>query len=401
MLSKKDAIKLLLESVSVKTHKSLLPLDEALNYILYDDVHSSINVPEFDNSAMDGYVIKLQPEQINSHKKLNFPIIQRIAAGDISSELKTGSAARIFTGACIPKGANCVVVQEKCILSEDKKSITIAHPVFQNENIRPRGNDIKNGEIILTAGKQLRPEDIALIASVGIANIKVFNKIKVGVFFTGDELVEPGHELTSGKIFNSNRYFVVALLNQLNCEIVNLGNIKDDFATCCNALKKLASNCDLIITTGGVSVGAEDHIKSAVDKLGKIELWRINIKPGKPLAFGKINNSAFIGLPGNPVSAFVTFLLFVKPFIKKMQGCNQYINHNIKVKTNFNWNKANTRQEFIRVKIDYSKNIPLANLYHKQGSDILSSIVWADGLLEIEANKVFSKGEILNFYSFN
>ncbi|HAQ69133.1 MAG TPA: molybdopterin molybdenumtransferase MoeA, partial [Gammaproteobacteria bacterium] len=228
---------------------------------------------------------------------------------------------------------------------------------------------------------------------------EVFKKLKVGVFFTGDELVEPGNALNRGEIYNSNRYALVALLRQLNCEVINLGNIKDSLDSTCKALEILASDCDLIMTTGGVSVGEEDHVKPAVEKLGKLSLWRIKMKPGKPLAFGHVGKAAFIGLPGNPVSAMVTFFLFARPFIKKMQGVSNHKNQTTQVQTNFDWRRPRPRREFVRVKLDHSTIPASANLYPKQGSDVLSSVVWADGLVEIPENSTFSQGEVLNYYS--
>jgi molybdopterin molybdotransferase len=367
--------------------------------VLAQDVCSTINVPDFDNSAMDGYAINLKEDQVNISGGVNFEVTDRIPAGSIGNTLAPGCAARIFTGAPIPKGANTVIMQEECEVSEDGKSIETWRPLSINENIRPMGNDIQTGDVILRAGMQLKPQDVALAASVGVAELEVFKKLKVGVFFTGDELVEPGNALNMGEIFNSNRYALVALLKQLNCEVINLGNIKDNLDSTCKALETLASDCDLIMTTGGVSVGEEDHVKPAVEKLGKLSLWRIKMKPGKPLAFGNVGKAAFIGLPGNPVSAMVTFFLFARPFIKKMQGVSHYKNQTTQVQCNFDWRRPRPRREFVRVKLDHSTIPASANLYPKQGSDVLSSVVWADGLVEIPENSTFTQGEVLNYYS--
>jgi len=267
-----------------------------------------------------------------------------------------------------------------------------------NENIRPTGNDILEADVILSSGKQIQPQDISLAASVGVGELVVFKKIKVGVFFTGDELVEPGNPLSPGKIYNSNRYALVALLNQVGCDVINLGNIEDKLDATCDALEALESQCDLIMTTGGVSVGEEDHVKPAVEKLGELNLWKIRMKPGKPLAYGKVRQTPFIGLPGNPVSSFVTFCIFSLPFIKKMQGNTNYDSKILKVKANFDSKRAKPRREYARVRIDYSSETPLANLYPKQGSDVMSSVVWADGLIEIPENTTFEAGTILNYY---
>lgn len=401
LLTMSEALEFLLNASIVNTNTCSVSLDDALQKILADDICANINVPEFDNSAMDGYAIALKPEQISTPGILNFKITDRIQAGSTGSTLAPGCAARIFTGAPIPQGANTVIMQEVCEVSKDGCSIETWQPLSLNENIRPLGNDISSGDVILKKGRQLKAQDIALTASIGVKELRVFKQLKVGLFFTGDELIEPGETLKNGEIFNSNRYALVALLTQLNCNIVNLGNIKDDFNATLNALDTLADDCDLIITTGGVSVGEEDHVKPAVEKLGKLSLWRIKVKPGKPLAFGHIGKSAFIGLPGNPVSAIVTFFLFAQPFIKKMQGMSNYKNQPIQVQTNFDWLKPKPRREFVRVRLDHTTMPASASLYPKQGSDVLSSIVWADGLLEIPEDTTFSQGKVLNYYSLN
>ncbi|CAC9565846.1 Molybdopterin molybdenumtransferase (EC 2.10.1.1) [uncultured Gammaproteobacteria bacterium] len=401
LLTMSEALEFLLNASIVNTNTCSVSLDDALRKILADDIYAKINVPEFDNSAMDGYAIALKPEQISTPGILNFKITDRIQAGSTGSTLAPGCAARIFTGAPIPQGANTVIMQEVCEVSKDGCSIETWQPLSLNENIRPLGNDISSGDVILKKGRQLKAQDIALTASIGVKELRVFKQLKVGLFFTGDELIEPGETLKNGEIFNSNRYALVALLTQLNCNIVNLGNIKDDFNATLNALDTLADDCDLIITTGGVSVGEEDHVKPAVEKLGKLSLWRIKVKPGKPLAFGHIGKSAFIGLPGNPVSAMVTFFLFAQPFIKKMQGMSNYKNQPIQVQTNFDWLKPKPRREFVRVRLDHTTMPASASLYPKQGSDVLSSIVWADGLLEIPEDTTFSQGKVLNYYSLN
>lgn len=399
LLAMDEALDFLLNEAEINTNTHLVSLDNSLYQILAQDVCSNINVPDFDNSAMDGYAINLKEDQINIPGGIIFEVTDRIPAGSIGNILAPGFAARIFTGAPIPQGANTVIMQEECEVSEDSNNIETWRPLSLDENIRPMGNDIQTDDVILRAGMQLKPQDIALAASVGVAELEVFTKLKVGVFFTGNELVEPGNALNRGEIFNSNRYALVALLKQLNCEVINLGNIKDNLNSTCKALETLATDCDLIMTTGGVSVGEEDHVKPAVEKLGKLSLWRIKMKPGKPLAFGYVGKAAFIGLPGNPVSAMVTFLLFARPFIKKMQGVSNFKNQTTQVQCNFDWRRPRPRREFVRVKLDHSTVPASANLYPKQGSDVLSSVVWADGLVEIPENSTFSQGEVLNYYS--
>jgi len=397
LLSADEALEFLLDASTAPEKKESVSLDNSLGRILASDIHSKINVPGFDNSAMDGYAIALNDNQL-LQKNLSFDIVDRIPAGSIGNELNKGCAARIFTGAPIPKGANTVIMQEECEVSEDGTQITIARAIKLNENIRPTGNDIVEDDVILSSGKQIQPQDISLASSVGVGELIVYNKIKVGVFFTGDELVEPGTPLSSGKIYNSNRYALVALLGQVGCEVINLGNIEDKFSATCDALEALESQCDLIMTTGGVSVGEEDHVKPAVESLGELNLWKIRMKPGKPLAYGKVKQTPIIGVPGNPVSSFVTFCIVSLPFITKMQGNNNYQSKIIKVKANFECKRTKPRLEYARARIDYSESTPVATLYPKQGSDVMSSIVWADGLVEIPENKTFESGELLNYY---
>ena len=400
LMSADDALSFLIDSACVTAMTEAVSLDDSLGRILASDIHSTINVPGFDNSAMDGYTIALNDNQV-AQENLSFDVVDRIAAGSTGNDLKIGNAARIFTGAPIPNGANTVVMQEECTLSEDKSQITVKRAINLNENIRPTGNDILKDNVILSSGRQIKPQDISLAASVGVGELVVFKKIKVGVFFTGDELVEPGNLLTPGKIYNSNRYALVALLKQVGCDVINLGNIEDKLDATCEALEALESQCDLIMTTGGVSVGEEDHVKPAVEKLGELNLWKIRMKPGKPLAYGKVKQTPFIGLPGNPVSSFVTFCIFSLPFIKKMQGNSNYESKILKVKTNFDCKRAKPRREYARVRIDHSTETPLANLFPKQGSDVMSSVVWADGIIEIPENTTFETGTILNYYSMS
>ena len=400
LMNADDALAFLMDSAVASNQTETSSLDDSIGRILAIDIHSKINVPGFDNSAMDGYTIALD-ENNTSKTNQSFDVVDRITAGSIGNELKRGNAARIFTGAPIPKGANTVVMQEECQTSDDGSQITIKRAVELNENIRPTGNDILKDDVILTTGKKIEPQDISLAASVGIGELRVFKRLKVGVFFTGDELIEPGNSLSPGKIYNSNRYALVALLNKAGCDVINLGNIKDNLDSTCVALESLSSECDLIMTTGGGSVGEEDHVKPAVEKLGSLNLWKIKMKPGKPLAYGQVKNIPFIGLPGNPVSSFVTYCIFALPFIKKMQGNSIYKTEAIKVKTNFDCKRAKPRREYARVRIDYSSKIPLASLYPKQGSDVMSSVVWADGIIEIPENTTFESGTILNYYSLN
>lgn len=399
LLSVSEALKILIDAALTSQKNTCLKLDDALGRVLFRDVRAQINVPQFDNSAMDGYALALAPEQINTTGVLTFKITDRIPAGAMGKPLDTGCAARIFTGAPIPDGANTVIMQEECQVLAGETQLETWRPLLLGEHIRPQGGDILKEAIILPAGTELKPQHIALSASIGVDKLAVFKTIKVGVFSTGNELIEPGNKLSAGKIFNSNRYSLLALLKKMNCEVLDLGNIKDDFDAVYSALDTLKTDCDLIITTGGVSVGEEDYVRPVIKKLGELSLWNIRMKPGRPLAFGKIGKTAFIGLPGNSVSTMVTFLLFARPFIKKMQGQKNYQNQTIKVQTDFNWQQARARREFVRVQLNRVTTPATVSLYPKQDSNILTSLVWADGLVEIAENATFSQGQILDFYS--
>lgn len=396
LLSVQEAQSALLDGVSTLHRTEQVTLSELSGRVLAVDVCSRINVPGFDNSAMDGYAIATVDKQ---DLPLRYRVTQRIPAGTVGKSLALGEAARIFTGAPVPAGANAVVMQEEVQCDADE--ILIKRNICVGENIRPCGNDIREGEVILKVGRRLAPQDIALIASVGLETVSVYKKIKVGVFFTGDELVKPGESIQPGQIYNSNRYALTALLHGLGCEVICLGNVEDTLIATCHALESLSGQCNLVMTTGGVSVGEEDHVKPAVEKLGKLSLWRIAMKPGKPLAFGHVYDIPFIGLPGNPVSSFVTFLLFARPVVLKMQGRSSVMPRLYPVQAGFDWKRSKPRREFVRVCINYNGTTPIAKLYPKQGSDVLSSIVWADGLLEVPELSCFNKGEWLNFISFN
>jgi molybdopterin molybdotransferase len=386
-------------------------LDKVLDRILANDEISKINVPNFDNSAMDGYAINL-PDGLKP--PYSFDLVGRIAAGEVGDKILPNQAVKIFTGAKLPTGANCVAILERSeeIEGENGKQVVEVFGVLEiGENIRPKGDDIKIDEVILEKGKKLNAADIGLLASVGIDKVEVFQKLKVGVFFSGDEIINPGEKLTDGKIYNSNRWTINALLQKLNFEIIDFGNIADDFDLTVKTLDDLSKKCEVIITTGGVSIGEEDHIKPAVEKLGSIDMWSIKMKPGKPLAYGKIGKSIgesivknnkhthFAGLPGNPVSAMATFHLFIMPFLRKLSGEKNYQNITQKVQINTNLS-SRFRREFIRVRLDNSTTPPTAIPYKNQSSGVLSSMSWASGFLEIPDETNLKSGDVLNYYPF-
>jgi len=395
LLSVEAAQRALLDAVSTITDVHQTALDEALGRVLATDVASLIDVPGFDNSAMDGYAVALQADAVAPWR---FEVTQRIPAGRVGTVLEPGCAARIFTGAPIPPGTDAVVMQENVRVIGGY--IEIERPIRAGDNIRRRGNAISHNATVLTAGQRLAPQHVALAASVGLASLPVYQPLRVGVFFTGDELVQPGAALGPGQIYNANRYAITALLANLGCTVRDLGTVADTLEATCDALERLAADCDLVMTTGGVSVGEEDHVKPAVERLGQLSLWRIAMKPGKPLAFGEVGTTPFVGLPGNPVSAFVTFLLFARPLLLKMQGVREVQPRILRVRAGFDWPRGRPRREFVRVRIDSTATEPVASQFPRQGSDVLDSIAWADGLVEIREQHRFSAGEWLNFIPF-
>lgn len=400
LLSVDQAIeKILLPAVSVNETETVDVLD-ALNRVLAEDVRSKINVPGYDNSAMDGYVVRSSDCKFSGSQ---LPVAQRIAAGQVGSELAQGTAARIFTGAPIPEGGDAVVMQEVCESHGD--IVTINTVVSANSNIRRAGEDIEKNSVILKSGTRLRPQELGLLASVGLSKLKVKRKLKVATFFTGDELVTPGEELVAGQIYNSNRYTLRGLLQTADCEIIDLGIVPDTLEATKDVLTKASGLADFVITSGGVSVGEEDYVRIALEELGELSMWRVAMKPGKPVAFGKVNNALFMGLPGNPVSVFVTFLLFARPLILKCQGVNTVAQKSPSVKANFDW-QAGDRQEYLRVKLELKESDDgstetVAVLFPHQGSGVLSSASWSDGLVEVIIGQDISVGDMVQYLPFN
>ncbi len=397
-----EALTLLLDKATVTAKTEILPLNKALGRILAQDLSSAIMVPPSDNSAMDGYAIRTA--DLSADTQTLLPVSQRIPAGMMGTALKPGTAARIFTGAPIPPGADAVVMQEVCTLIErenDQTHVQINASVLPGQNIRKAGEDINTGDTILHSGTTLKPQDIGLAASVGIANIKVYKRLRVGIFFTGDELREPGETLGPGQIYNSNRYTLRGMLEKLGCEIVDLGIVEDTLQATKAALTEAASKTDMVMSSGGVSVGEEDYVRIALEQLGQLDLWRINVKPGKPLAFGQITtangNIPFLGMPGNPVSVFATFCIFARPFILHKQGASETRANSFMVPADFTWHKPGKRHEYVRTRIEHGK----LKLFPHQGSGVLTSTSWANGLALIPANSTVNKGDPLTFIPFS
>ncbi len=401
MLTAQEALERLLNAAhSVSGTETINTLD-ATGRVLAEDQSSQLNVPPMDNTQMDGYAVRAADCATGN---ASLPVSQRIPAGHVGQPLQAGTVARIFTGALIPEGADAVVMQEQCTLDEASGKVTVNHAPKSGEWIRRAGEDIRAGSTILAKGTRLRAQELGLAASVGLATLPVFRRLKVAVFFTGDELTMPGEPLRPGAIYNSNRFTLRGLLQQLGCEVTDLGNVPDTLDATRDALRRAAAGHDLIVTSGGVSVGEEDHVKPAVEAEGRLDLWQIAIKPGKPLAFGEVNRvndggrAFFVGLPGNPVSSFVTFLMFVRPFILALQGATVTAPKRYPMRADFSWAKADRRNEFLRVKLNDKHGL---DLFPNQGSGVLTSTVWGDGLVDNPPGQVIQPGDTVHFLPFS
>jgi molybdopterin molybdotransferase len=401
MLSAAEALDFLLAAVRPIVDTETLATLAANGRILAVTQSSQLNVPPMDNTQMDGYAVRAA-DCASGHATLK--VSQRIPAGHVGELLQPGTAARIFTGAMIPEGADAVVMQEQCELAGDM--VTIRHAPKSGEWIRRTGEDIKAGNAILAAGTRLRAQELGLAASVGLASVPVLRKPRIAVFFTGDELAMPGEPLKPGSIYNSNRFTLRGLLENLGCDITDYGIVPDSLVATRDTLRKAAANHDLILTSGGVSVGEEDHIKPAVEAEGRLNLWQIAIKPGKPLAFGEVKRAGdgsdgtafFIGLPGNPVSSFVTFLLFVRPFILRLQGVADVAPKAFAMRADFALPKVDKRNEFLRARINATGGL---DLFVNQSSAVLTSTVWGDGLVDNPAGRTVAPGDTVRFIPFS
>jgi len=385
LLSVDEALAQLLTEARPVAGIEQVPTMAAAGRVLAQAQTSTMDVPPMDNSAMDGYAIRLS-DVSSLNEKLR--ISQRIPAGSVGKALEPGTAARIFTGAPVPSGTDAVVMQENCAVSGD--FVLIKKSPKQGEWIRLTASDIRKGGLVLAAGKRLLPQDTGLAASVGIKTLPLFRKMRLGLFFTGDELVMPGEPLLPGRIYNSNRFTLNGLANAFGCVVRDYGIVPDRLDKTREVLRKACAENDLIVTSGGVSVGDEDHVKPAVEAEGSLLMWRIAMKPGRPLAFGKIKDSYFIGLPGNPVSSFVTFLIFVRPFLLKTQGQVDVAPRAIDARADFDWPEPDARREFLRVKWNAQGGL---DLYPTQDSAVLTSTAWADGLVDNPEGGVIRKGD--------
>jgi molybdopterin molybdotransferase len=362
---------------------------DALGRVLAAEVRSLLDVPPADNTSMDGYALRAADVPAAGTV---LPVSQRIPAGVVGQPLQPGTAARIFTGAQVPPGADAVVMQEQCEALDG--AVRIQAVPEPGQWVRRRGEDVQSGSVVLAAGTRLTPQALGLAATVGAATLTVVRRPRVALFSTGDELAMPGEPLKPGAIYNSNRFTLRGLLQAAGCEVTDLGIVPDRLDATREALRRAAEGSDLILTSGGVSVGEEDHLRPAVQAEGALDLWQIAIKPGKPLAFGRVGASLFIGLPGNPVSSFVTFLLAVGPVLRTIQGLPATSPAAQALRADFDWPRPDRRREFLRVRLNAEGGL---DLFPNQSSGVLTSTVWADGLADIPAGQPVRKGETVRY----
>ena len=390
-----EVIETLLAAAEPIADIEIVTIEDCLGRVLAENLVSEVDVPPAANSQMDGYAVNVDDGRLAEGAE--YQVSDRIPAGRVGNPLEPGTLARIFTGAPIPEGANAVVMQENTTLLADGR-VRVNQVPRRDENIRPAGQDIPRGARILERGRRLRPQDVALMASTGRADCRVYRRLRVAVMSTGDELVAPPGPAGPGQIFNSNQYAISGLVRSLGMEVVDLGLVADDPEATETALQRGAAEADCIISSGGVSVGEEDHVKQAIERLGALKLWRIAIKPGKPLAFGSVAGTPFFGLPGNPVSTFVTFSMIARPYLLKYQGCTTVLPKPVFARAQFEV-ASGSRREYLRVRVhaDDEGNL-LASAYENQGSGVMSSLSWADALAEVDIGQQVTPGDRLKLY---
>lgn len=406
MISVREALDQLLGAADPVVGEERVGGFDADGRVLARDLISPLDVPRMRCTQMDGYAVRAADcAGASESRPVTLPVSQRIPAGQVPHALAAGQAARIFTGAMLPDGADAVVMQEQA--SSDGERVSIQHAPAPGEWVRPIGEDIRRESVILRAGTVLTPPAVGLAASVGFAELPVLRRVRVATFFTGDELAMPGEPLRPGAIYNSNRFVLRAWLARLGCELKDYGIVRDQREATIDALRAASHDADLILTCGGMSVGEEDHVRPAVEAIGRLALWQIAVKPGKPLAFGEVGSALdrhrraayFIGLPGNPVSALVTFLVFVRPFVRSLQGCAAHALAPVRrvLRADFDWPRPDRRQEYLRARLNAEGGL---DLHPMQSSAVLTSTVWADGLIENPPGQVIRRGDPVQFIAF-
>lgn len=363
-----------------------LPLAATQGRVLAEAVISSLDLPPWPNSAMDGYALRLE-----DWKGEPLPVSQRIFAGQSPEPLQPGTCARIFTGAPVPAGADCVEMQENAQVQDDQR-VLFSQPLKIGQNIRPQGQETTVGEQVLAAGTRLGPIEQGLAASLGCAELAVVRRVRVAVLSTGDELVEPGRALGPGQIYNSNRVLLCSWLQRLGCEVLDAGILPDDLPATRERLAELGE-VDLILSTGGVSVGEADFLGMALREAGELTLWKLAIKPGKPLTVGHFRGVPVIGLPGNPASTLVTFALLARPYLLRRQGVQQVQPLRFQVPAGFVWPQPGNRREYLRGRLENGRAI----IYRNQSSGVLRSAAWAEGLVEVLEGRTLEEGDWVSF----
>lgn len=397
-----QALDSLLAQAKYTERVEITPLMQASGRVLAENQHARVSAPLVDNSAVDGYAV--MSRDLENDKEKCLPVQQRIVAGRMGTALQSGTAARIFTGAPVPEGADAVVMQEQCRVVEG--GVVLPAGVQRGQNIRFRGEDFNSNDVLLKQGSVLRPQHVGLLAAMGIAQVPVVKPVRIAVFSTGNELTEPGLPLQAGHTYNSNRYLLAGLVKEMGCEFIDGGNIVDDLTTTKKMLQQAAMSADLVITSGGVSVGEEDYVKNALNAIGRLKLWHLAIKPGKPLAYGEMDGlsgkTPFFGLPGNPAAVLVTFLILVRPYVLKMMGV--VFNPPVTVwgLAQFEQKRSSIRREYLRARwAPGPEGQALIYKHDNQSSGMLSSATWANGLAVIDANQTVSLGEPIEFLPFS
>ena len=391
-----EAIQRLLDQAPIPPLAQMIGLDQALGRVLATDIHSLVNLPAWDNSAMDGYALRAAdlPSQGGY-----LPIGGRIAAGDqAGSPLLAQQVVQIFTGAPLPAGADTVVPQERCRIDDER----VWFPsVSAGDHVRKEGEEVRRGDLLLKAGKRLRAQELGLLAGAGVARVAVHRPLQVCLLSSGNELREPGDTLARGQIYNSNRYCLSALLRGWGMEVHDYGVMADELAASRDALSLASSECDLLLSSGGVSVGEEDHLKRAIEELGSLDFWRLAIQPGKPLAFGEVAGKPWIGMPGNPSAALITALVVVRPFLLRAQGVTDVMPVPLAVPAGFDWLQRNKRRQYLRARLTPGADGQLSLALHpQQSSAMLTAACWADGLAVIECEQQVFKHDSVMFLSF-